>query len=108
MVTVIYTIIIMEDIILISKSEFLKEEVVLISVDEYNSNKTDMVKNEIRNMIKNIHSIGEYRFFFKKQILKWHPDKNLGDKTFCKKITSGIKKKKKLLNEEYSEPEEDN
>ena len=55
--------VIMVNIILISKSEFLKKEVVLISVDEYNLNKTDMVKNEIRDMIKNIHSIAEYRVF---------------------------------------------
>ena len=49
----------MEEIFEIIKEGFLNQEVVLISIDKYNTNKTDMVNEEIKNIIKNIHSIEE-------------------------------------------------
>ena len=88
----------MQELFIISKEDFETEDVVFISIDEYNENKTYKIKKDTENFLNNISSSQELKIFFKKFCLKWHPDKYLGtNKKFAKNIfIFGIKKKNKI------------
>ena len=55
------------DITILTKEEFLKKDIVVISQEEFNKNKVNMAKVEINDAIKKITSWNEKKNF--KQLL---------------------------------------